>query len=81
MSLDVQAILRLARRWVQSYIQAVTGSVAHGIEAAGIQVTLPREVGTLLAFLEEMGRYMGFPDQLIAKNIPFVYDTWSSCME
>lgn len=77
----LQAILGVARRWVQSYVQAVTGSVAHGIEAAGIQVSLPREVGTLLAFLEEMGRYHLFPDQLLSESIPFVFDTWSSCLD
>jgi len=77
----LQGILRVGRRWVQSYIQAVTGSVAHGIEAAGIQVSLPREVGTVLAFLEEMGRYHLFPDQLLSENIPFVYDMHSSCLD
>ena len=71
----------MARKWVKSYVQAVTGSVAHGIEAAGIQVSLPREVGIVMAFLEEMGRYNAFPDQLVSKSIPFVYDTWSSCLD
>ena len=66
---------------MERYVQAVTGSVAHGIEAAGIQVSLPREVGIVMAFLEEMGRFDALPDQLLSKSIPFVYDTWSSCLD
>ena len=76
-----QAVLRLAGKWVRSYVQAVTGSVAQGIEAAGIQVALPREVGTLLAFLRELGRFGDVPDSLVARHIPFVYDTWLSVFE
>lgn len=65
---------------MQRYIQAGTGSVAHGVEAAGIQVALPGEVGSLLAMLSELGRYKQIPDSMLSDCIPFVYDTWLSVL-
>lgn len=77
----MQELSLLAGDWVQSYIQAGTGSVAHGVEAAGIQVALPGEVGTVLAVLTEFGRYRPFSDNVLSSSMPFVYDTWLSVLD
>lgn len=76
----MQDVLKLAGKWVQSYIGALTGSVALGVEAAGIQVSLPGEVCALLAMLTEMGRFQCCLDALLSQYIPFVYDSWLSVL-
>ena len=76
----MQELSWLAGQWVQRYIQAGTGSVAHGVEAAGIQVALPGEVGSVLAMLTELGRYEQFPDGILSTSMPFVLDTWLSVL-
>ena len=76
----MQDLSSLAGHWVQSYVQAGTGSVAHGVEAAGIQVALPVEVGTVLALLTELGRHKQLPDSILSSSMPFVSDTWLSVL-
>ena len=77
----MQVILQHAGQWVRAYVQAATGSVAQGIEAAGIEVALPQNVGLLLAFLDELGRYGNLPRSLIVQHVPpFIYDTWLSVL-
>lgn len=71
-------MLSLAGSWARQYIQAVTGSVAHGVEAAGIQVVLPGEVGSLLAFFAELARSGHFSDHELSSSVPLIYDTWLS---
>lgn len=65
---------------MQHYIQAVTGSVAHGVEAAGIQMALPREVGSLLAFLGELAQFGQLSESQLSSSIPLIYDTWLSVL-
>lgn len=81
LGMSLQALLQLAGRWVHSYVAAVTGSVAAGVEAAGVRVKLPPDVGALLAFLAELGRYGLVPDQQVSAAVPFVYDTWTSLLD
>lgn len=76
----MQNLISLAGKWASNYIQAVTGSVAHGVEAVGIQVALPIEVGGMLAVLNELERYGEIPDRLLSNSLPFVYDTWLSVL-
>lgn len=76
----MQELSWLAGQWVQSYTRAGTGSVAHGVEAAGIQIALPGEVGSVLAMLTELGRYKRLPDSILSASMPFIYDTWLSVL-
>ena len=59
----------------------MTGSVAQGVEAAGIQVKLPGEVGVVLAFFGEMARHGALPERLVSEHVPFVYDAWLSVLD
>lgn len=54
-------------------MQASTGTVAIGIEAAGVQISLPSHVASMLAVLNELCSAGVFSDAAIADTIPFVY--------
>ena len=49
-----QVFLQCMAQCVRTYVHAATGAVAQGVQAAGIDVALPRKIGLLLAFAEQV---------------------------
>ena len=52
----MQKLLQAANQYICAYVQVVTSTTASSIQAAGIQIGLPSEVGRLIAFLQQVSR-------------------------
>ena len=77
-----QALLQCVAQCVHTYVRAATGAVAQGVQAAGIDVALPRQIGLLVALLEGVAEAGGFPQALLEQHMPpFVLDTWLSVLQ
>ncbi len=60
-----------------TYVQAATGPLAQGVQAAGIDVALPPTVGILLTFAQEAAAFGMVPNAVLEQCIPpFIADTW-----
>ena len=55
----VQKLVQAASQYISVYIQVVTSTTASSVQAAGIQIGLPAEVGRLIAFLQQLSRAVG----------------------
>lgn len=73
----VQVMLQMAKQYINSYTQIATSATAHSMQAAGVQVGLPAEVGRLLAFLQQLAGAMGNKQSLLRQCVPpFLLDNW-----
>ena len=63
---------------MQSFVLASTDTVAHGMEAAGIHVSLPLHVDTMLNLLYQLSLTGLIEEHQIAEHVPFVYDCKST---
>lgn len=53
--------------------------MARGVQAAGIDVILPSEVGRLAAVLGELSRWRTIPQHVVRKHVPsLILDLWLS---
>jgi hypothetical protein len=67
---------------VRTYVRAATGAVAQGVQAAGIDVALPRNVGILVAVVEDVCAHGGLSQGFVHQYIPpFITDTWLSVLQ
>ena len=55
----VQKLVQAASQYISVYMQVVTSTTASSVQAAGIQIGLPAEVGRLIAFLQQLSRAVG----------------------
>ena len=79
--LRAQAMLQAAAACIHAHVRAATGAVAQGVAAAGIEVALPRLIGTLTGLLEGVAEHGGFPRALLERHIPpFILDTCMSVL-
>ena len=62
---------------MQSFVSASTNTVAHGMEAAGIQISLPLHVGVVLRLLNKLSSMGVLSEAQISEQLPFVYDCMS----
>lgn len=77
----LQVFLQCVGQCIQVYVQTATGAVAQGVQAAGIDVALPRKIGTLVAFVESVSEFGGMSLSLVHQFIPpFISDTWLSVL-
>jgi hypothetical protein len=75
----LQVFLHRIGQCVCTYVQAATGPLAQGVQAAGIDVALPPTVGVLVAFAQEAAAFGMLPDAVLERCIPpFIADTWLS---
>jgi hypothetical protein len=59
-----------------------TSAVARGVQAAGIDVTLPAEVGGLAALVEQLGRQGTISRGMMQQHVPpLILDLWLSLAE
>eukprot|EP00884_Botryococcus_braunii_P002738 jgi/Botrbrau1/12465/Bobra.0169s0012.2 len=66
-------------RCIRAYAQMAGSAMAKGVQAAGIDVILPSEVGRLAAFLQELLRWGSFPADQVRRRVPsLVLDLWPS---
>ena len=73
----MQVLLRTANQYIKAYTQVATSATAHGMQAAGLQVGLPAEIGRLLAFLQQLARAMGNKPEVLRGSLPpFLLDNW-----
>lgn len=73
----LQGLLHTASQYINAYTQVATSTTALSVQAAGIQIGLPAEVGRLLAFLEQMAQATGQGRQLLRQFLPpFLLDNW-----
>ena len=78
----MQVFLECMGQCICTYVHAATGAVAKGVQAAGIDVALPRKIGTMVAFANEISAFGGFAEGLMQQHIPpFVTDTWLSVLQ
>ncbi|KAK9917364.1 hypothetical protein WJX75_003552 [Coccomyxa subellipsoidea] len=76
-----EVFLQCVGQCIQVYVQTATGAVAQGVQAAGIDVALPRKIGTLVAFVESVSEFGGMSLSLVHQFIPpFISDTWLSVL-
>ena len=75
--LYLQVLQQTASQYISAYTQVVTSATANSIQAAGIQVGLPAEIGRLLAFLQQTSRAAGQGRGLLKQFLPdFLLDNW-----
>ena len=73
----MQVLLHTANQYISAYTQVATSTTALSVQAAGIQIGLPAEIGRLLAFLEQAVRATGKGRQLLSQFLPpFLLDNW-----
>ena len=73
----MQVLLCTANQYISAYTQVVTSTTALSVQAAGIQIGLPAEIGRLLAFLEQTVEASGKGRQLLKQFLPpFLLDNW-----
>jgi len=73
----VQVFLQSIGQCVCTYVHAATGPLAQGVQAAGIDVTLPQTVGCLVSFAQDIAVFANLPEATLQRYIPpFIADTW-----
>lgn len=73
----LQVLLHTANQYISAYTQVATSTTALSVQAAGIQIGLPAEIGRLLAFLEQTVCATGQGRQLLGQFLPsFLLDNW-----
>ena len=73
----MQVLLHTADQYITAYTQVATSTTALSVQAAGIQVGLPAEVGRLLTFLEQTVQATGKSRQFMRHFLPpFLLDNW-----
>ena len=73
----LQVFLQSIGQCVCTYVQAATGPLAQGVQAAGIDVALPQTVGCLVTFAQDVAGYAAVPEETLQRYIPpFIMDTW-----
>ena len=73
----LQGLLHTASQYISAYTRVATSATALSVQAAGIQIGLPAEVGRLLAFLEQAVQATGQGRQLLRQFLPpFLLDNW-----
>ena len=73
----LQAFLQSIGQCVCTYVQAATGPLAQGVQAAGIDVALPQTVGCLVTFAQDIAAFASVTEQTLQRYIPpFIMDTW-----
>ena len=73
----MQVLLHTANQYISAYTQVATSTTALSVQAAGIQIGLPAEIGRLLAFLEQTVHATGKGRQLLSQFLPsFLLDSW-----
>ena len=77
-----QVFLQCVAQCVHTYVGAATGAVAQGVQAAGIDIALPRKIGLLIAFVEQVASFGGFSPALLQQHVPpFLADAWLSVLQ
>ncbi|KAL0019773.1 hypothetical protein WJX79_007774 [Trebouxia sp. C0005] len=72
-----QAVLHTANQYISAYTQVATSATALSVQAAGIQIGLPAEIGRLLAFLQQVNTATGSGRSLLKQFLPpFLLDNW-----
>jgi len=73
----LQALLQTANQYISAYTQVATSATAQSMQAAGIQIGLPAEIGRLLAFLQQVSQATGDCRSLLKGFLPsFLLDNW-----
>ena len=73
----MQVLLQLANQYISAYTQVATSTTALSVQAAGIQIGLPADIGRLLAFLEQTSKAAGQSRQFARQILsPFLLDNW-----
>ncbi|KAL0035553.1 hypothetical protein WJX77_011820 [Trebouxia sp. C0004] len=72
-----QAVLQTANQYISAYTQVATSATALSVQAAGIQIGLPAEIGRLLAFLQQVNTATEAGRSLLKRFLPpFLLDNW-----
>lgn len=73
----MQVMLQTANAYINAYTQVATSTTAQSVQAAGIQVSLPAEMGRLLVFLQQTSKAVGEDKSLLRQQLPsFLLDNW-----
>jgi len=73
----LQAVLQTANQYISAYTQVATSATALSVQAAGIQIGLPAEIGRLLAFLQQVNTATEAGRSLLKQFLPpFLLDNW-----
>ena len=73
----MQVFLQSIGQCVCTYVQAATGPLAQGVQAAGIDVALPQTVGCLVTFAQAIAAFALVSEETLQQYIPpFIMDTW-----
>lgn len=73
----MQVMLQTANKYISAYTQVATSTTALSVQAAGIQVGLPAEMGRLLVFLQQTSKTVGEGKSLLKQHLPsFLLDNW-----
>ncbi len=73
----LQAVLQTANQYISAYTQVATSATARSVQAAGIQIGLPAEIGRLLAFLQQVNTATGSGRSLLKQFLPsFLLNNW-----
>lgn len=73
----LQVFLQSMGQCVCTYVQAATGPLAQGVQAAGIDVALPQTVGCLVTFAQDIAAFATIPEETLQQYLPpFIMDTW-----
>lgn len=69
--------LRYIGQYIRSYLKTATGSIARGVVAAGVDVSLPEEVRCAVAFVSEICKVGDWARESAEKFIPpCLLDGW-----
>ena len=73
----LQIFLQSMGQCVCTYVQAATGPLAQGVQAAGIDVALPQTVGCLVTFAQDIAAFAAVSEETLQQYLPpFIMDTW-----
>ena len=73
----MQVMLQTASAYINAYTQVATSTTALSVQAAGIQIGLPSEIGRLLVFLQQTSKAIGEDKSLLKQHLPsFLLDNW-----
>eukprot|EP00803_Ostreobium_quekettii_P004137 evm.model.scf_385.1 EVM.evm.TU.scf_385.1 scf_385:2889-12069(-) len=70
MQLVTDQFLQYIGQYLRAYLKTATSSRAQGIEAVGVEITLPQEVRRMVVFVDEVCRTAGWPRSRAQKFIP-----------
>ena len=68
-----QGLLQLMGQCMRTYLAEATGSVAKGVAAAGLDVSLPADISRFAAFADELERHARFPPGLVRSHLPPIF--------